>query len=138
MSYAEWADITSGDFRSVYPDTRRSFKGEGCTTCTLGSLALNGDADGVRKALDADLELWRLSLRDSSTVLGKMIAEGRFREHLAWGTLILRRLPSEARAAAIPASWRRPLSDEERSLARAFRGEWRYARNTMRAMMKAR
>ena len=134
LSYAEWADITSGDFRSVYPDIAAFLQGRRLYYLHAWLLALNGDGDGVRKALDADLELWRLSLRDSSTVLSKMIAEGRFREHLAWGTLILRRLPSEARATAIPASWRRPLSDEERSLARAFRGEWRYAQNTMRAM----
>jgi hypothetical protein len=135
LSYAEWADITSGDFRSVYPDIAAFLQGRRLYYLHTWLLALNGDADGVRKALDADLELWRLSLRDSSTVLSKMTAEGRFREHLAWGTLILRRLPPEARATAIPASWRQPLSDEERSLTRAFRGEWRYAQNTIPAMI---
>ena len=134
LSYAEWADITSGDFRAAYPEITTILQGRRLYYLHAWLLAANGDADGVRKALDADLELWRLSLRDSSTVLSKMIAEGRFREHLAWGTLILRRLPPEARAAAIPASWRRPLTDEERSLARAFRGEWMYAQNTMHAM----
>jgi hypothetical protein len=101
-------------------------------------LAVAGDADGVRAALDADLELWRLSLRNSSTVLSKMLAVGRISEHLAWGTLILRRLPPQARAAAIPASWRRPLSDEERSMDRAFRGEWMFAQNGMRAFAAGR
>ena len=134
LSYAEWADITSGDIRSVFPDVSAVLQGRRLYYLHAWLLASAGDADGVRTALDADLELWRLSLRDSSTVLSKMIAEGRFREHLAWGTLILRRLPPEARAAAIPASWRRPLTDEERSLARAFRGEWMYAQNTMHAM----
>jgi hypothetical protein len=134
LSYAEWADITSGDIRSVFPDVSAVLQGRRLYYLHAWLLASAGDADGVRTALDADLELWRLSLRDSSTVLSKMIAEGRFREHLAWGTLILRRLPPEARAAAIPASWRRPLSEEERSMDRAFRGEWRFARTTMRAM----
>jgi hypothetical protein len=134
LSYVEWADITSGDIRSVYPDTTSILQGRRLYYLHTWLLAAAGDADGVRKALDADLELWRLSLRDSSTVLSKMIAEGRVREHLAWGTLILRRLPPEVRAAAIPASWRRPLSDEERSMSRAFRGEWRFAANGIRAM----
>jgi len=134
LSYTEWADVTSGDFRSAYPEITTILQGRRLYYLHAWLLAVNGDADGVRKALDADLELWRLSLRDSGTVLSKMIAEGRFREHLAWGTLILRRLPPEARAAAIPAAWRRPLSDEERSLARAFRGEWKYAQNAMRAI----
>jgi hypothetical protein len=134
LSYAEWADITSGDIRSVFPDVSAVLQGRRLYYLHAWLLASAGDADGVRTALDADLELWRLSLRDSSTVLSKMIAEGRFREHLAWGTLILRRLPPEARAAAIPASWRRPLSEEERSMDRAFRGEWRFAQTTMRAM----
>jgi len=134
LSYAEWADITSGDFRAAYPEITTILQGRRLYYLHAWLLAANGDADGVRRTLDADLELWRLSLRDSSTVLSKMIAEGRFREHLAWGTLILRRLPPEARAAAIPASWRRPLSEEERSMDRAFRGEWRFARTTMRAM----
>ena len=134
LSYAKWADITSGDIRGAYPEVTTILQGRRLYYLHAWLLAANGDAEGVRNALDADLELWRLSLRDSSTVLSKMIAEGRFREHLAWGTLILRRLPPQARAAAIPASWRRPLSDEERSMARAFRGEWKYAQSTMRAM----
>ncbi|HKE47246.1 MAG TPA: hypothetical protein VKB52_04215, partial [Rhodanobacteraceae bacterium] len=134
LSYVEWADITTGDIRSVYPEITGILQGRRLYYLRAWLLAVAGDADGVRTALDADLELWRLSLRDSSTVLSKMIAEGRFREHLAWGTLILRRLPPEARAAAIPASWRRPLTNEERSMNRAFRGEWRFAQNSLRTM----
>jgi hypothetical protein len=134
LSYSEWADVTSGDLRSVYPDVSAVLQGRRLYYLHAWLLAAAGEADGVRRALDADLDLWRLSLRDSSTVLSKMIAEGRVREHLAWGTLILRRLPPEARAAGIPASWRRPLSDDERSMQRAFRGEWRFAQSTMRAM----
>ncbi len=134
LSYTQWADVTSEDFRAVYPDTSAISQGRRLYLLHAWLLAAAGDADDVRMALDADLELWRMSLRDASTVLSKMIAEGRVREHFAWGTLILRRLPPQARAAAIPASWRRSLSDEERSMARAFRGEWRYSQNGVRAL----
>jgi hypothetical protein len=137
LSYTEWADVTSQDLRALVPDFPSILQGRRLYYLHAWMLAIAGDAEGVRTALDADLELWRLSLRDTSTVLSKMIAEGFVREHFAWGTLILRRLPPQARAAAIPASWRRPLSDEERSMDRAFRGEWKFAQNTMRAMTAA-
>ena len=52
-----------------------------------------GDRDGVRDALDADLEFWRRALRDSDILLAKAIAESYVRRHFQWGNLILRRLP---------------------------------------------
>jgi hypothetical protein len=132
LSYTAWADVTAEDFRAPYPDHPALQQARRLYLLHTWLLAVAGDADGVRAALDADLEFWRLSLRDSSSLLSKMIAESHCREHFAWGTLILRRLSRESRAGPIPASWGRPLTDEERSLVRAFRGEWKYARNTMR------
>ena len=98
------------------------------------SLAAAGDGAGVRDALDTDLELWRLGLRSSDSLLGKMIAARYVSVSLDWGNLILRRLPASARADAVPPSWRQPLSDDERSLARAFRGEWNYRQHLLRNM----
>jgi hypothetical protein len=132
LSYGQWADVTSEDVRALVPDYPSILQGRRLYYLHAWTLAISGDAEGVRAALDADLDLWRLSLRDTSTVLSKMIAAGFVREHFAWGTLILRRLPPPQRAAAIPGSWRRPLSVEERSMERAFRGEWKFARNAMR------
>src|SRR4029079_2250040 len=63
LSHAEWADITSGDFRATYPEITTILQGRRLYYLHAWLLAVNGDADGVRKALDADLELWRLSLR---------------------------------------------------------------------------
>ena len=132
LAYSAWADVTTRDFRTMWPafspinHTRMLYLLEARLRADAG------DAAGVRDALNLDLDFWRLSLRESDTLLSKALAESFIRRHFQWGNLILRRLPPAARAEGIPASWRRPLSDDERSMARAFRGEWDFSRRTMR------
>jgi hypothetical protein len=134
LAHRAWADVTSNDIPSTHVGYAPASNAHLLFLLHAWSLAAAGDGAGVRDALDADLELWRLGLRSSDSVLGKMIATRYIGASLEWGNLILRRLPASARTDAVPPSWRQPLSDEERSLARAFRGEWNYRQHLLRNM----
>lgn len=96
-----------------------------------------GDAGSVRQLLDDDLRFWRRNLAESDIVISKMIAVAAIRRHFAWSNIILRRLPADTAAAAIPATWNAPLSDAERSMLRPLAGEWRLATSGMNLLLEA-
>ncbi len=132
LGYRAWREVTTGDLRGPlaayqlarYP--RRLFWLE------TWQLAAAGNAEQVRDRLDADLRLWRLALAEADSLFGKAIATSFVSEHFEWGNLLLRRLPPEQRAAAVPPVWRVALTDAERSLRRALIGEWRYSNRSLR------
>jgi hypothetical protein len=97
-------------------------------------LAAGGDAEQVRARLEADLVFWRMALAESDSLLGKVIAARFVSIHFEWGNLILRTLPRERRADGVPAAWRKPLADNERSMRRAFTYEWRFSRAALHSM----
>jgi hypothetical protein len=133
LGYRAWREITSGDPRFSVLNARPGY------TRWLFYLdtwvrAADGDAAEVSGRLNADLLLWRMALAESDSLIGKEIAARRISEHFDWGNLILRRLPPERRADGVPAAWRRPLTDAERSMRRAFIGEWKYNSSAGRSL----
>jgi hypothetical protein len=89
-------------------------------------LADAGDAESVRRALQADLEFWREMQRSADILITKMIATAGIRHHFYFGNLVVRRLPPESISAAIPAAWSQPFSSDELSMLRALAGEVRF------------
>jgi hypothetical protein len=134
LGYRTWREITTGDLRGplavYYPVgyARRLF------LLDTWLLAAAGDADEVRARLESDLAFWRRALADSDTLLSKIIAASFVRIHFEWGNLILRKLPRERRADGVPAAWRKPLADNERSMRRVFTYEWRFSRASLQSM----
>lgn len=97
--------------------------------------ALAGDAEAVRGLLEQDLAFWRQVLASSDLLLTKMVAADAVTRNFAIGSLSLHALPAAGVDAAVPPSWRRPLSAHERSLARALAGEWHYMRGALLSML---
>ncbi|MFC0718622.1 hypothetical protein [Luteimonas padinae] len=98
--------------------------------------ALAGDAMAVRGLLEQDLAFWRQVLASSDLLLSKMVAAAAVTRNFEIGSVALRALPAAGVDAAVPPSWRRPLSVDERSLARALAGEWHYMRAGMRLALE--
>ncbi len=96
--------------------------------------ALAQDAATVRELLERDFEFWRRVLASSDTVISKMVAVAAVKRNLALGGLALRVLPPDRIEAALPASWRQPLTVDERSLARPLAGEWQLTRSSLSAI----
>jgi hypothetical protein len=97
--------------------------------------ALAGNAGAVRDLLESDLVFWREVLASSDLLISKMIAVAAVRRNFALGNLALRELPPSLADAAVPPSWRQPLTVAERSLARALGGEWHIMGATLQLAM---
>jgi hypothetical protein len=134
VGYRAWQEITTGDSRgplTVYSEIRYTRQ---LLLLDTWLLAAAGDANEVRARLEADLAFWRMVLAESDTLLSKVIAARFVGLHFEWGNLILRTLPRERRADAVPAGWRKSLTDKERSMRRAFNYEWRVLRAAAQSM----
>lgn len=84
------------------------------------------DAVAARDLLQADLEFWRMVLRSSDILVSKMIATAAIQRHFAMGNLVLRELGEGGVDATPPAAWGMPFDRGERSMLRAYAGEWRF------------
>jgi hypothetical protein len=97
--------------------------------------ALAGDPAAVRDLLERDLLFWRQVLASSDLLITKMVAAAAVRQNFVLGNLALRELPAGDADAAVPPSWRQPLTVAERSLMRPFGGEWHVVASAIRAGM---
>lgn len=100
--------------------------------------ALAGDAAGVRELLERDLVFWREVLASSSLLVSRMVAVAAVERNFAFGNLALRELPPGLADAAVPPSWRQPLTVAERSIARSLAGEWHFMNGAIRSLMAMR
>jgi hypothetical protein len=133
LDYHAWQEIASADPRAPLLGGPHGYP-RWLFFLDTWLLAAAGDATQVSARLDADLVLWRMALAESDSLIGKGIAARRISEHFDWGNLILRRLPPERRADGVPAAWRKPVTDKERSMRRVFVGEWRSANDALQSM----
>lgn len=134
LSYPRWREIRTLDHRSPYPSFSNVSLARRAWFLEAWSRANRGDAPGVREVLGDELEFWRLVLAESHSLLMKMIAASHIKDHFERSNLILKRLPAERVARAVPASWRKPLSAAERSLRRVLAFELRFARNHLESL----
>src|SRR5690606_18729266 len=72
--------------------------------------ALAGDAEAVRDLLERDLVFWRQVLASSDMLITKMIAVAAAGRNFEFGSLAMRSLPPDRVDAAVPPSWRQPLT----------------------------
>jgi len=93
-----------------------------------------GDAAAVRDMLERDLVFWREVLASSDLLISKMVAGTATSRSLTLGNLALRELPAELMEAAVPPSWREPMTVPERSLARSLGGEWQWVAGALRGV----
>jgi hypothetical protein len=96
------------------------------------ALARAGDAPAVREMLASDARFWREMLQSSDILITKMIATVALNRHFELGSVVLRELPPEKIALAMPPEWAVPLSDSERSLNRIIAGEWMFSSTLLR------
>ncbi len=134
LRFNAWQDVTTGDLRGPVASYFEPRYAQQLFLLDTWLLAAGGDAEQVRARLDADLRFWRMALAESDSLLGKAIAARFVSTHFEWGNLVLRKLPPERRADGVPAAWRKPLADGERSMRRGFNYEWRFSRAALQSM----
>jgi hypothetical protein len=127
-----WREVVPLDALAPMPLMQGALDAQTLYLLQTRELARAGDVAAVRQRLDADLEFWRVVLASSDVLITRMIASGAIERHFDLGNLALRALPHPG-GDALPPSWSRPFSVRERSMMRAFAGEWRFADAALRA-----
>ena len=97
-------------------------------------LSMQGDYRAAHDLLESDLRFWRGVLESADTLISKMIATSALIRHFELGNLILRKLDARAAAQVMPAGWRTPLTDRERSMQRCMVGEWIFVSSLTESM----
>jgi hypothetical protein len=134
LAYRVWRDINTGDLRNPPPPYAEAGYARRLFLLDTWLLAAAGNEMEVRARLDADLVFWRTALAEADSLFGKAVAASFVNLNFLWGNLILRQLPPEHRANGVPDTWRKTITDAERSMRRALANEWRVVDASLRFM----
>lgn len=128
-----WRESVPSDLRAPMPSYQHLLEGQKLHLLRGWRAARSGDAAGARALVDADMRFWRMMLASSDLLISKMIATAGVRRNLVLGSIALRQV-AVGDTGDLPASWTKPLSEQERSLRRALAGEWRLSRRAIQAV----
>lgn len=129
-----WQEAVPEGPNAPFPDFSGVRDGQVLYLLGVRDAARAGDADVVRDALERDLAFWRNVMAGSRTLVTRMVAVDAVQRHFQLAQFALRALPAAAAGEAVPASWSRPLTDTERSLAGPLAGEWHMLRGGLLAV----
>lgn len=132
IAHRGWCETVPYDTNAPLPPYSDIIDGQRVLLLQVRAAAAAGDAIRVRDLLDRDLTFWRATLASSDLLLTKMIAVSALNYHFFFGNLALRELPIAQQSAAIPPTWRRPMSAEELSLLRGLAGEFYWIQGLLR------
>jgi hypothetical protein len=119
-----WLETAPIALSTPLPGYARVMDGQRLTLLAARRLAMQRDYEGAQRLLESDLHFWRLVFESADTLITKMIATVALVRHFELGNLILRDLDPQAAARVMPAAWRMPITDGERSMRRCMLGEW--------------
>jgi hypothetical protein len=118
-----WYEIGSAVPDAPMPSYEAAIEAQRLMLIRLINAAGAGDAEKVRTTLTRDLAFWRRMLASSDILISKMLALAGIRQHFMLGSHVLRALPADRIADAIPAQWHEEFSAAERSMRRPIAGE---------------
>jgi hypothetical protein len=132
IGYSGWQETVTFDVTAPVPSYALVMDGQRLLLLKAKVMAERGDSIGVKKLLEEDLRFWRMVLESSDTLISKMIATAAINRHFEIGSLVFRKIQSGNVLNAVPANWRVPISDSERSMRRCLVGEWMYRSAVLR------
>lgn len=134
--YSGWREVVPKTAAAPFAPFSEIMEGQKLLMAKALYLAARGNPEAVAALLQRDLRFWRMVLAESDLLITKMIAAAAVKKHFELGNQALRRLQAAgvSSASGIPELWRKPLTVEERSLARVMAGEWRYGNQLMEEM----
>jgi hypothetical protein len=131
LGYRAWREIVPTSLSDPLPSYSQVLYGQRLHHLRLLQLARRGDAQAVREGLEAESLYWRSAKAGAQTLISQMIAVAALRHHYFFGNLVLRSLPADRAATAVPEDWRREYSPAERSMRLVLAGEFAITRRTL-------
>lgn len=127
IAFAEYFEPMPYDVRIPLPSYTVMLEGQKLLFAKSWLLAEQGNAEHVRVILDQDLIFWRMVLKNSDSLITKMIATAAISRHFKMANLVFHNTSTKLILNSVPPSWRIPIDTDERSMQRSFVGEWIFA-----------
>lgn len=124
IAHPGWLETGPVEIEAPIPPYSRVMDGQRLSLLHVRRLVKERNYDAAHSLLESDLRFWRRVLESTDTLIGKMIATSALVRHFELGNLVLRDLDPQTAALVMPADWRVPISDSERSMRRCMVGEW--------------
>ena len=128
IGLAQWRETVPTGMNLLFPPWSPTTDGQRLLLVQAWQHARQGESDAARDLLQRDLVFWRMLLRSSDTLITKMVATAAIRRHFTMGNLVLRELAQQGVDASPPPSWNMPIDRAERSMHRAYAGEWQFSK----------
>ncbi|HEY1139841.1 MAG TPA: hypothetical protein VGE88_06505 [Lysobacter sp.] len=135
IGLTQWRESIPTDLRAPLPAYSPAMDGQRMLLMKAWRHASLGEAAAARDLLQRDLTFWRMVLRSSDILISKMIANAAIQRHFAMGNLVFRKLGEVGADTLPPSSWEMPIDRGERSMLRAFAGEWRFSKSAVEASL---
>jgi hypothetical protein len=132
----QWRESVPTDVRVPLPSYKSAMDGQRLLLMEAWRHASVGDAAAARELLQRDLTFWRMVLRSSDILISKMIATAAIQHHFAMGNMVFRELDNVGADTSPPDAWKIPINRSERSMLRAFAGEWHFSKSAVEASLE--
>ncbi|MEN0038007.1 MAG: hypothetical protein AAGC78_13115 [Cellvibrio sp.] len=124
ITHSSWLELAPMDMDLPTPTFGLVMKAQ--RLAFIQELAASGpkNPNRVVELLDKDLQFWRVVLRDTDMLIGKMVAATAIKNNFLWTNQFLLSLDQNERSSVIPSVAQKTFTDEELSLRRSLIGEW--------------
>ncbi|MDR7091397.1 hypothetical protein [Cellvibrio fibrivorans] len=124
IAHKAWLELMKTDIRLPLPSYGEVMKVQRLAFISALAIMHPDESKNIAGLLDDDLRFWRSVLKNTDTLIGKMIAVAAIKNNFLWTNFFLLKLDNSIRPAAIPAALIIPFTDEELSMRRCLIGEW--------------
>jgi hypothetical protein len=131
LKLRQWREVVPMHFAAPWLHFSGPFHAQRLHMLSLMKQAARGETETVREGLAADHDYWRAAQTGAQSLLTRMLSGVGLRHHYYYSNLVLRGLPPQEQARAIPEGWQREFSAEERSMWPVFAGEVAFTRRLL-------
>lgn len=122
-----WLELSAIDMRIPFPNYSEVIKAQRLAFIHAFATRPTDDIVSVTLLLENDLRFWRMVLRDTDMLIGKMIAVAAINNNFLWANQFFLTLNETELTAAVPAELKKPFTESELSMYRSVVGEWLFA-----------
>jgi len=137
LAFRQWRELWPSDLRALTPHFAEILDGQRLMLLKAWLMAGNGDAAGSKRLLERDLQFWRMTLAESTSLISKLIAASAIEQHFKMGNLVLRRLPPASVTRGIPEGWVEPITVRERSMMNVMANESAFSERYLGSALKS-
>lgn len=127
IEHKAWLELAEVDVRLPLPNYSYVMKAQRLTFIHAFSTMPIDDGEIIIDLLNQDLRFWRLMLKDTDMLIGKMIAVAAIKNNFLWTNHFLLKMKNTAQLNIDLIALNQPFTEEELSMRRCLIGEWFFA-----------